>query len=620
MPESVLRKEGCTTYFATQVDFQGIPDVEFKLLGGWCATLDIKNNSSQAHFKVVGLSPEFEYDPIYIQDLYHRLIPSVSQTLNQIHKLNMSYNQWETVIGYWLVTLLHPLRDRWQRLSSIASSGEDIELVVCQRSEDFNPAMTSMEDKRIETSNEYNSYVYADMSSWFESIQVNFMKGPIPSLQLVTPQSQIDWLSSKFSTIVSRVKESLVPAFLLVCKLTRLLGRQRCFLITSYIPLEAQLRLAVKTRAPVFLSYVNNIFFAYAKPSNLKKNNVRRPKSIDGFQPANAFEEYLNDKLFDYFPPSVIEDFNSYVHTLKEYNLQNTPEFTISEMLHAAGSDLGRIWMGLYGNRNKQLIVLQHGGAYGHYDLMWSYFFESRISSSFMSWGWMEFSLNSGVKNVPALRVLVREKSKPRNHLGILILLPPEFRFPHLYHPTQPIDADQTMNHLQVVNQFLGKLSDSGLRSVYLKAQKTDSQIAHEVFSEKLDILNFLESGSSVLLKSFNLLISTYAGTNTVECLMSDTPTIMLWPEEFCNFSGNAASVMYQLEKAGVLHKDYDSASRIASLDHLSLTNWWESSEVKMAVSNYLKYFGRTDGGPASWAAVIDGHIRANRVNNASVI
>ena len=75
---------------------------------------------------------------------------------------------------------------------------------------------------------------------------------------------------------------------------------------------------------------------------------------------------------------------------------------------------------------------------------------------------------------------------------------------------------------------------------------------------------------------------------------------------------------MYQLEKAGVLHKDYYSASRIANLDHSSLTNWWNSSEVKMAVSSYLKYFGCTDGGPANWADVIDGHVRANRVIDAS--
>lgn len=616
MSESFKGKKEHATYFATQVDFEGLNRIKVKTLGAWCAPLKVSIESSHPHFEVVNLLLEFEYDSKYIEDLYTRLVPSLTQTLNKIHNLNLSNDQWETIIGYWLLTFLHPLHDRWRRLCSIASKMEAIEVIACIRSDNFNPAMTSMEDKRIETSDEYNSYIYESMMDSFESMYINLINGPLPMQKNEKLKTLFEKFRWKMATLPRRIKLSLVPALLASCRFTNVLKCQKYFMVTSFIPFGAQMRLAIKTRSPVFLSYINNLIFIYAEPDLQKTNVVRDCMNLNNFSCTNLFETYLTKNLFHYIPKSLLEDFDAYVDTLEKYNLDYAPKSTISELAHISGSDLARIWMGLHGNSDRQLLVLQHGGAYGHYKTMWSYYFESRVSSSFISWGWAELYPSENLFNSPALRLQLTKNARHKRSSGILILLPPEFVYPHLYHPTQPMDANQSMNHLQFVNQFLGELPERYLSGLCLKAQKTNCEIAREVFSDKFDKVNLLDSRSSISLESYKLLVSSYAGTNTVECLISNTPTIMLWPEEYCNFSENSVSVMKQLEEAGVLHKDYKSAARIASLENVDLLDWWNSIAVTLAVEKYLNFFGRVDGGPKIWAQEVYDVIHAKSEND----
>lgn len=602
MSETVNRKKEHETYFATQVDFYALTGTKFKILGAWCAPVNVDVESHQLHFEVVNLLSKFEYDPQYIEELYMRLVPGLAQTLNKFHNLNLSNDQWESIFGYWLLRTLHPLHDRWRRLCSIASKMEDIKIIACLRSDNFNPAMTSMEDQRIEKSHEYNSYIYESMLASFDSMYLSLVNGPVPTQENEKLKTLLEKFRWKLVTLPSRIKLSILPALLVSCRFTKVLKHQKYFMVTSFIPFGAQLRLAIKSRSLLFLSYINNLVFIYAEPVMPKTNIERRHISLDNFNCTNLFETYLTKNLTHYIPKSLLEDFHAYVCTLEKYNLDYAPKSTISEMVHSSGSDLGRIWMGLYGNSDRQLIVLQHGGGYGHFKTDWSYYFESRVCSSFMSWGWAELYPSKKLFNAPALRLRSRKNAGHSRSVGILVLLPPEFVYPTFYYPWQPMDADQCINHLQVINQFLRELPERCLDNLYLKAQNTNCEFAHEVFSEKLDKINLLERGSSILLDSFKLLVSSYVGTHTVECLISNTPTIMLWSDSHCNFSENSVLIMQQLEEAGVLHKDFTSAARIASLDNADLLNWWNSKAVKLAVEDYLNFFGKVDGGPKIWA------------------
>ncbi len=607
-----------STYIATGINFRDLKENRFKLMGAWCSTNSHDVDSSQVQMEIVNLLPEFEYDPEYIADLYFRLIPNLAMKLNTIHKLNISDDQWETIIGYWLLTMLHPLYDRWQRLNSITSVHDKIELIVCERKHDFNPTLTSMEDKRIETNHEFNSYIYESMLRWFKSINLRYVEAHVPVLSRDTQKGIFEKILSPLLTLPRRAKLCMVPGLLNFCRFTKLLRHQKHFLITSYIPLRAQLRLALKTRSPVFLSYINNLVFHYAKPTPLNNNADRELTRIEGLTFTNEFEEYISENLFRFIPRSIYEDFQSHVGTLQMYNLDYAPRSTISELLHSAGSDLGRIWMGLYGNRDRQLLVLQHGGAYGHYKTMWSYFFESRVSSCFLSWGWAELYSSEKLVNVPALRLQAKNKSRVRKSTRILILLPPEFIYPHLYHPTQPMDGTQTRYHLEVVKNFVAELSKANQQSVSIKVQKAYFENLYQVFGSGLANINLIGTSTPIPLQSFNLLVSSYAGTNTVECLLSNRPTIMLWPEPFCNFSNESVSVMHQLEVAGVLHENYTSAARIVNLDDAHLFEWWNSHLVREAVNNYLSLFGSVIGGTEAWASKVNHSISINLEKHSS--
>ena len=592
-------------YIATGLDLENFPTGKINIIGEWCLSVDPRVRRSDHEFVVEQLSPNFSYDEKYIKSLYERLLPSLSQTLNNFHRMNLTNHQWETVIGYWLLTMIHPLHDRWRRICSIQESNSSAELYICRRSAEFDPRMTSMNDKRIGECHEFNSFIYEKLSTNFKSINVKY----IDSEKANDPKPQLG-IKTRVRGEIHKAKLLALSSIILIYKRINIIKKQRYFLSSSFIPISTQIRLAKRLRSPVFLNYLNNMIFEYIKLATDQTFAIREEIKLENFFCTNEFEEFICNFLLSFAPKSILEDFSEHLSTLDELNLNFHPEITISEMIHATGPDLARIWMGMYGNDKKQLIVLQHGGAYGHYRLMWSYFFESRISAFFMSWGWAMYSNSESVKNIPALRIS-RIKLKLRDHASnkILVLLPPEFNYPHLFFPTQPMDANQTRSHLEFIAQFIEQFISYEYIRFYIKSQKAKNDIARLIFS-KFQGINLVSNTKSSELNTFGLLISTYAGTNSVECLVSGTPTIFLWEDAYCNFADEVSHIMMALESAGVLHRNPLSASKIAKFGPEQLQDWWTSTEVQSAVETYLYYFGRLNGGSKIWTDVLLGAIR----------
>ena len=102
---------------------------EVLFLGEWCKTYPYKKNP-----KVKSKTLEYHWDDrnklendfLYLENFYKKVLISLSDKLNFIHKKDYGPDFWEITIGYWLYNFIHVVFDRWEVLSKLNYSKEDV--------------------------------------------------------------------------------------------------------------------------------------------------------------------------------------------------------------------------------------------------------------------------------------------------------------------------------------------------------------------------------------------------------------------------------------------------------------------------------------------------------------
>ena len=96
-------------------------------LGEWCKTYSYKKNP-KVKSKTLNYHwddrNKLENDFLYLEELYKKVLISLSNKLNFIHKKNYDPSFWEIITGFWLHNFLHVVFDRWEVLSKLDSSKE----------------------------------------------------------------------------------------------------------------------------------------------------------------------------------------------------------------------------------------------------------------------------------------------------------------------------------------------------------------------------------------------------------------------------------------------------------------------------------------------------------------
>jgi len=101
------------------------------------------------------------------------------------------------------------------------------------------------------------------------------------------------------------------------------------------------------------------------------------------------------------------------------------------------------------------------------------------------------------------------------------------------------------------------------------------------------------------------ILVSTYNGTNSLECLLTGRPTIFYWQPEYADYSEIMAPVIKKLREAGVLIEECETLVETLLMESTEIIRWWTTTKVQLAVREYLSLFGNIDGGIARWSGKI---------------
>ena len=543
-----------------------------------------------------------ECNPILIEETYLLLLGRISLSLNSLHSIDLTESQWETILGYWLINIVNGVSERWEQLERIESL--DVSPIVCigSRRTDFSPRFKSMEGKNFSEDHDFNSFVYEQLLSYFPSIRRKQFPGdtlgqtrgssPSPTYSFTLPRFQ------------PGVRRTLKYAFLILSRRLRL--KPNIFITASWIPKINYMWTSLFTRRLVFSSE-NHFSKINSSPTRVDALSwLSAEKSESSF--IRACIEIINQVI----PSSLVEDFKATLHAIEKAGLNYSPQLVISNQHHCTGSDLQRIWFGIFGNNHNQLTIIQHGGTYGTYKFQWAAYVEMRISRVFMCWGWSALDRsNNRILNTPALRLIKKRKARGDRKISsgkTLILLSPEPGYNSLYLPSQPYGPNEYLRYLYGILELI-KTVDTKTSSKFCIRRQNHRNFLTSTFFTTFHPAISEESESQLDFENWDLIVSTYNGTNSLECLLSGKPCIFYWDSNYASFTELSAPIFKRLENVGILHFTPESAKAILEMSENFRKEWWSSPEVTEAVTNFLTFFGNTNGGNLSFSKILSAQI-----------
>ena len=102
----------------------------------------------------------------------------------------------------------------------------------------------------------------------------------------------------------------------------------------------------------------------------------------------NDFENFIYDKLISFIPVSFLEGFQLEEKKIEKLRLPKNPNTIFSTNINSK-SLLVRYCAEKVENGAK-LVLGTHGGCYGHYNIHFSEYFETKISDTYLTWGWKD--------------------------------------------------------------------------------------------------------------------------------------------------------------------------------------------------------------------------------------
>jgi putative transferase (TIGR04331 family) len=153
--------------------------------------------------------------------------------------------------------------------------------------------------------------------------------------------------------------------------------------------------------------------------------------------------------------------------------------------------------------------------------------------------------------------------------------------------------------------EFFQKLDESKFDMLKIRPQSNYFQMTSDYLEKNSPRLSLEDQRSPFQLSKAFVLISTYNGTNSLECLKSGRPTIFFWDKRYASYAQEAQPYLDELARTGVLQYESSGAAELLNQDSTHILRWWHSAEVQKAVSAYLAKFGDTSGGAKKWASTV---------------
>lgn len=551
-------------------------DVPILFLGEWCKMYEKKESWQHLDRETVSYRWNdrnlIEYDYQYLNELYERILPVVSEQLNTIHGVQYPTRYWRIIIGPWLSIFSQIVFERWMQLEEARKYEIESVSVTTAPDPGFVPR-DMVRFAQLFTADPWNYYIYSFIIRkyigipWTEKIYHPAMHSKYNAKQPGGLRTNLKGGLYKFFEKLERKKDGLVN----------------------------DLSLSIKTKMQLLFRYgyfernINDDWMPVFEVDSAQREwELDLPVSSD-------FERCLLELIPDQLPTVYLEGYSAIQEKVKQLNLPDTPHFIMTSYVFYG--ETFKFWTADKVTKGAKLFISQHGGGYGIGKWFSNEHHEISSSDRFFSWGWGD---DSG-KILPA-GFLKRNPFKKRDRFdqqySLLVLLSTPLYSYKLY---SEVIAPQWLTYFEDQCAFIEALPTLVRRNLLVKAYEPDfGWCTAARCKDKFPDINIISGEKlSDISEKCRIVISTYNSTSFLETLSNNIPTIVFWDPHYWELRESAIPFFQELKQVGIFHESPIQAAIQLIKVWDNVEDWWLKPDVQTAVHKFVQQFCQQPQNPA---------------------
>jgi putative transferase (TIGR04331 family) len=529
---------------------------------------------------------------VYLGEIYEREVGRYSRLLCSQHKIAPPSPDLEILIGPWLRIAINSLYQTWRLAENLKLDGELA--LLHQR----------IEPEKLVPTDFYNFHEILNSARWHE--YATFIATKHKNISVLEFHSET---SKKSANNKGCYDKNALSIGGLIRKAIKACLNQ------TFSVLNVGLGFFIKDNN-VFIRGANNPrFLAFTilrrlraipvvfdgsfslKETNSLDSSFRGYDKTEQFHGCDSFQHYVDYLVPKLIPKSYLESFSAY----SEFVLKKWPPISQFNYIFTSTShwldDFFKIWLVLGKEKNKKLVIWQHGGTYGTTkEPFHQEYIETKICDYYFTWGWED---KNNKRKIPFV-----SPSKNREKLffstnkkGVLIALTRIKPFSK----GDPWDSSRwNMKYVEGVCAVGAKITETFPRvKLRLRLHPTqDMKLVNwkNYFSEKIPNVEFdIYTNLIQSISKAKLTIVTQNSTLFLKCLSLNRPVICYWDTELNPLNSQAYNKFMLMKSVGVFHENHNSVVKV--LDEIigNVDHWWNSKEVQEARLSFCSTYANQD-------------------------
>lgn len=572
------------------------------ILGEWCRRYSRKDYLTS--LDTIALDPPYADADVpgifeYLDTVYEKALPLLSGKLNALHGVRHPERYWRTLVGTWLLHLIHALYDRYAHIAAALAVYPEL-TTLCLDEESFQTPGETIEFMELLKSDLYNLQMFSRL--------LERLKGPFPKRKVATS----DYIQASVHKVMPNRAVSLTKRFL-ARTLSAPGGRSgKIYYHNAYFPRSTEAKLMMATGFAMARFYFPSIDFG-----GTARDEVSRAELSSVAFGANEFERLLFGFIGDAIPVVFLERYRETDAAVHDLYREKPVALMSATSWHY--NDVFKIWAASQAEKGAMLVGLQHGGNYG----IIRYFLQERqelsVVDRFYSWGWTRNSTGAEVKPMSSTKLLGRPKGGGRGtgrhilyDLAVWMRCLVQF----------PLTTEYWRRYFEDIGIFAGSLSGEVMSDLKLRPHRED--MGWEVRERLRDIFPPsvpVETWDVPFEKSLGecrLFVCGHAtySTTFIEALHMNKPTILYYDPSFAanTLHPDAAGYFEDLRLAGILFESPVEAAKQVNGVHGHAVEWWNEGPRQRTVERFMDRFGRaSENGMDEWARELKGILAAGR-------
>lgn len=503
-------------------------------------------------------------------------------TLNTIHQVNYSTRYWDILVGEWIYLYCQILFDRWAVMETAFKTIKNPTIFLKSFQDSTIPFDTVSFQRDATLNHDWNAKLMTDIYNEFSGNSSKRLDRHIGIDIPGEPGHKRASIKRKFVTIFSRIYVLLIrkekAIFVQTPYLSKLNSIKLCFKIRAllyfestaqYAPIHTKCNLKMRQMLSESLQceYLEEPFFSFLL------------RNIELYFPAIYLEEYENHKLFseksyfDYFPRKIVTANSHY------------------------SNECWKSWAASSVEKGGRILVLQHGGHYGHSKFSLIQDYEIELADKFLSWGWT-IPNNEKVIAVPANKLIsLTVKRKRRITCLVVTFETPTYAYWLASFPIGP----QVFGSKEMTLSFLLRVENALSHAIRVRAYPVDYGLSQKTeFQLKFPQLSYSPGNRDFKadLEDARIVVFNYFSTAFIEALKMDVPSVAFIDPAHLEVNDLFKDIFTSLVDVGILHHSSESCANFVKQTWDGVETWWSDSTTFKAKEEFLELFGYTGTSP----------------------